>query len=78
MLGGRQAARPVGGADGGDVQAPSAVKVVRGVAEATHAAGAGTVVSAIHERSGDARERERPWATGRRSATTPRPAGGSP
>ncbi|MFF7893422.1 LacI family DNA-binding transcriptional regulator [Streptomyces sp. NPDC007907] len=39
-----------------DLGSPWAVEIVRGVEEAAHAAGAGTVVSAIHGRSGDARE----------------------
>ncbi|MFD5271460.1 LacI family DNA-binding transcriptional regulator [Streptomyces sp. NPDC058335] len=39
-----------------DLDSPWAVEIIRGVEEAAHAAGAGTVVSAIHGRSGDARE----------------------
>jgi LacI family transcriptional regulator len=39
-----------------DLGSPWAVEIIRGVEEAAHAAGAGTVVSAIHGRSGDARE----------------------
>ena len=39
-----------------DLDSPWAVEIIRGVEEAAHGAGAGTVVSAIHGRSGDARE----------------------
>ena len=39
-----------------DLDSPWAVEIIRGVEEAAHAAGVGTVVSAIHGRSGDARE----------------------
>ncbi|MEU5077177.1 LacI family DNA-binding transcriptional regulator [Streptomyces asoensis] len=39
-----------------DLDSPWAVEIVRGVEEVAHSAGAGTVVSAIHGRSGDARE----------------------
>ncbi|GAA3501413.1 LacI family DNA-binding transcriptional regulator [Streptomyces prasinosporus] len=39
-----------------DLDSPWAVEIVRGVEEAAHGAGVGTVVSAIHGRSGDARE----------------------
>ncbi|CAL9625003.1 HTH-type transcriptional repressor CytR [Streptomyces sp. enrichment culture] len=39
-----------------DLDSPWAVEIVRGVEEAAHGAGAGTVVSAVHGRSGDARE----------------------
>ncbi|MER5435372.1 LacI family DNA-binding transcriptional regulator [Streptomyces sp. NPDC002588] len=39
-----------------DLDSPWAVEIIRGVEEVAHAAGAGTVVSAIHGRSGDARE----------------------
>ncbi|MGW0142146.1 LacI family DNA-binding transcriptional regulator [Streptomyces calvus] len=39
-----------------DLDSPWAVEIIRGVEEATHAAGVGAVVSAIHGRSGDARE----------------------
>jgi LacI family transcriptional regulator len=38
-----------------DLDSPWAVEIIRGVEEVAHAAGAGTVVSAIHGRSGDAR-----------------------
>ncbi|MFR0353993.1 LacI family DNA-binding transcriptional regulator [Streptomyces sediminimaris] len=38
-----------------DLDSPWAVEIVRGVEEVAHAAGIGTVVSAIHGRSGDAR-----------------------
>jgi LacI family transcriptional regulator len=39
-----------------DLDSPWAVEIIRGVEEAAHAEGVGTVVSAIHGRSGDARE----------------------
>ncbi|MHC5903721.1 LacI family DNA-binding transcriptional regulator [Streptomyces sp. S6] len=39
-----------------DLGSPWAVEIIRGVEEVAHAAGVGTVVSAIHGRSGDARE----------------------
>ncbi|MEV1070252.1 LacI family DNA-binding transcriptional regulator, partial [Streptomyces sp. NPDC050263] len=39
-----------------DLDSPWAVEIIRGVEEIAHAAGVGTVVSAIHGRSGDARE----------------------
>ena len=39
-----------------DLDSPWAVEIIRGVEEAAHGAGVGTVVSAIHGRSGDARE----------------------
>ncbi|WP_327181909.1 LacI family DNA-binding transcriptional regulator [Streptomyces sp. NBC_01334] len=39
-----------------DLDSPWAVEIIRGVEEVAHAAGVGTVVSAIHGRSGDARE----------------------
>ncbi|MEV6180085.1 LacI family DNA-binding transcriptional regulator [Streptomyces sp. NPDC052015] len=39
-----------------DLDSPWAVEIIRGVEETAHAAGVGTVVSAIHGRSGDARE----------------------
>ncbi|MER6426024.1 LacI family DNA-binding transcriptional regulator [Streptomyces sp. NPDC001137] len=39
-----------------DLDSPWAVEIIRGVEEAAHASGVGTVVSAIHGRSGDARE----------------------
>ena len=39
-----------------DLNSPWAVEVIRGVEEAAHAAGAGTVVSAIHRRRSSARE----------------------
>ncbi|WP_432139027.1 MULTISPECIES: LacI family DNA-binding transcriptional regulator [unclassified Streptomyces] len=39
-----------------DLDSPWAVEIIRGVEEAAHAAGVGTVVSAIHGRSGAARE----------------------
>ncbi|QDI72261.1 LacI family transcriptional regulator [Streptomyces calvus] len=39
-----------------DLDSPWAVEIIRGVEEAAHAAGVGAVVSAIHGRSGDARE----------------------
>jgi LacI family transcriptional regulator len=39
-----------------DLDSPWAVEIIRGVEEVAHAAGAGTVVSAIHGRTGDARE----------------------
>jgi LacI family transcriptional regulator len=39
-----------------DLDSPWAVEVIRGVEEAAHAAGAGTVVSAIHRRRSSARE----------------------
>ncbi|WP_217169766.1 LacI family DNA-binding transcriptional regulator [Streptomyces sp. AC512_CC834] len=39
-----------------DLDSPWAVEIIRGVEEVAHAAGAGTVVSAIHGRSGDARQ----------------------
>ncbi|MEU8576938.1 LacI family DNA-binding transcriptional regulator [Streptomyces asoensis] len=39
-----------------DLDSPWAVEILRGVEEVAHSAGAGTVVSAIHGRSGDARE----------------------
>ncbi|MDT0615857.1 LacI family DNA-binding transcriptional regulator [Streptomyces lancefieldiae] len=39
-----------------DLDSPWAVEIVRGVEEVAHAAGVGTVVSAIHGRSGDARQ----------------------
>ncbi|MGP4006657.1 LacI family DNA-binding transcriptional regulator [Streptomyces sp. 4N124] len=38
------------------LDSPWAVEIIRGVEEAAHEAGVGTVVSAIHGRSGDARE----------------------
>lgn len=38
-----------------DLDSPWAVEIIRGVEEVAHAAGVGTVVSAIHGRSGDAR-----------------------
>ncbi|MGJ5895694.1 LacI family DNA-binding transcriptional regulator [Streptomyces niveiscabiei] len=39
-----------------DLGSPWAVEIIRGVEEVAHAAGVGTVVSAIHGRTGDARE----------------------
>jgi LacI family transcriptional regulator len=39
-----------------DLDSPWAVEIIRGVEEVAHTAGVGTVVSAIHGRSGDARE----------------------
>jgi LacI family transcriptional regulator len=39
-----------------DLDSPWAVEIIRGVEEVAHAAGVGTVVSAIHGRTGDARE----------------------
>ncbi|MDL5200269.1 substrate-binding domain-containing protein [Streptomyces sp. ALI-76-A] len=39
-----------------DLDSPWAVEIIRGVEEVAHAAGVGTVVSAIHGRAGDARE----------------------
>ncbi|MEU3340192.1 LacI family DNA-binding transcriptional regulator [Streptomyces sp. NPDC006668] len=39
-----------------DLDSPWAVEIIRGVEEVAHVAGVGTVVSAIHGRSGDARE----------------------
>jgi LacI family transcriptional regulator len=39
-----------------DLDSPWAVEILRGVEEAAHASGAGTVVSAIHGRAGAARE----------------------
>ncbi|MET9355694.1 LacI family DNA-binding transcriptional regulator [Streptomyces sp. NPDC006617] len=39
-----------------DLDSPWAVEIIRGVEEVAHAAGVGTVVSAIHGRSGDARQ----------------------
>ncbi|MFG3497420.1 LacI family DNA-binding transcriptional regulator [Streptomyces sp. NPDC047928] len=39
-----------------DLDSPWAVEIIRGVEEVAHAAGMGTVVSAIHGRSGDARQ----------------------
>ncbi|MFI0505605.1 LacI family DNA-binding transcriptional regulator [Streptomyces albogriseolus] len=39
-----------------DLDSPWAVEIIRGVEEEAHTAGVGTVVSAIHGRSGDARE----------------------
>ncbi|MEV5547613.1 LacI family DNA-binding transcriptional regulator [Streptomyces sp. NPDC052309] len=39
-----------------DLDSPWAVEIIRGVEEAAHTAGVGTVVSAVHGRSGDARE----------------------
>ncbi|MFJ2607323.1 LacI family DNA-binding transcriptional regulator [Streptomyces sp. NPDC091279] len=39
-----------------DLDSPWAVEIIRGVEEAAHAAGVGTVVSALHGRSGAARE----------------------
>ncbi|MFC8661068.1 LacI family DNA-binding transcriptional regulator [Streptomyces sp. NPDC057199] len=39
-----------------DLDSPWAVEIIRGVEEVAHAAGIGTVVSAIHNRSGDARQ----------------------
>ncbi|MFJ9153015.1 LacI family DNA-binding transcriptional regulator [Streptomyces sp. NPDC102270] len=39
-----------------DLDSPWAVEIIRGVEEVAHAEGVGTVVSAIHDRSGDARE----------------------
>ncbi|MCI3278744.1 LacI family DNA-binding transcriptional regulator [Streptomyces cylindrosporus] len=39
-----------------DLDSPWAVEIIRGVEEVAHASGVGTVVSAIHGRSGDARE----------------------
>ncbi|MFE2282025.1 LacI family DNA-binding transcriptional regulator [Streptomyces sp. NPDC059454] len=39
-----------------DLDSPWAVEIIRGVEEVAHGAGVGTVVSAIHGRSGDARE----------------------
>ncbi|WDV50248.1 LacI family DNA-binding transcriptional regulator [Streptomyces coeruleorubidus] len=39
-----------------NLDSPWAVEIIRGVEEVAHAAGVGTVVSAIHGRSGDARE----------------------
>ncbi|MFE6197354.1 LacI family DNA-binding transcriptional regulator [Streptomyces sp. NPDC057838] len=38
------------------LDSPWAVEIIRGVEEVAHAAGVGTVVSALHGRSGDARE----------------------
>jgi LacI family transcriptional regulator len=42
--------------DFNDLNSPWAVEVIRGVEEAAHAAGAGTVVSAIHRRRSSARQ----------------------
>ncbi|MBH5131746.1 LacI family DNA-binding transcriptional regulator [Streptomyces sp. NA03103] len=39
-----------------DLDSPWAVEIIRGVEEVAHAAGAGTVVSAVHGRSGGARQ----------------------
>lgn len=39
-----------------DLDSPWAVEIIRGVEEVAHTAGVGTVVSALHGRSGDARE----------------------
>ncbi|WP_346622861.1 LacI family DNA-binding transcriptional regulator [Blastococcus montanus] len=39
-----------------DLDSPWAVEIIRGVEEAAHAAGVGTVVTAIHRRASDARE----------------------
>ncbi|MFI6934390.1 LacI family DNA-binding transcriptional regulator [Streptomyces sp. NPDC050287] len=39
-----------------DLDSPWAVEIIRGVEEVAHAAGVGTVVSAVHGRTGDARE----------------------
>ncbi|GHG35423.1 LacI family transcriptional regulator [Streptomyces albogriseolus] len=39
-----------------DLDSPWAVEIIRGVEEEAHTAGVGTVVSAVHGRSGDARE----------------------
>lgn len=46
-----------------DLDSPWAVEIIRGVEEVAHAAGIGTVVSAIHNRSGDARQ----WMTNLRA-----------
>ncbi|MFD6287821.1 LacI family DNA-binding transcriptional regulator [Streptomyces sp. NPDC060205] len=46
-----------------DLDSPWAVEIIRGVEEVAHAAGVGTVVSAIHGRSGDARR----WMTNLRA-----------
>ncbi|MCX5530125.1 LacI family DNA-binding transcriptional regulator [Streptomyces sp. NBC_00006] len=46
-----------------DLDSPWAVEIIRGVEEAAHEAGVGTVVSAIHDRAGDARE----WMTNLRA-----------
>ncbi|WAU81369.1 LacI family DNA-binding transcriptional regulator [Streptomyces sp. Qhu-G9] len=46
-----------------DLDSPWAVEIIRGVEEVAHAAGVGTVVSAIHGRSGDARQ----WMTNLRA-----------
>ncbi|SFC02087.1 LacI family DNA-binding transcriptional regulator [Streptomyces aidingensis] len=39
-----------------DIDSPWAVEIIRGVEEVTHASAVGTVVSAIHDRSGPARQ----------------------
>ncbi len=39
-----------------DIASPWAVEIIRGVEETARAAGLGTVVSALHGRSGDARQ----------------------
>jgi LacI family transcriptional regulator len=46
-----------------DLDSPWAVEIIRGVEEVAHAAGVGTVVSAIHDRAGSARQ----WMTNLRA-----------
>lgn len=46
-----------------DLDSPWAVEIIRGVEETAHSAGVGTVVSAIHDRAGDARQ----WMTNLRA-----------
>ncbi|CAL9332301.1 LacI family DNA-binding transcriptional regulator [Streptomyces sp. enrichment culture] len=46
-----------------DLDSPWAVEIIRGVEETTHDAGVGTVVSAIHDRAGSARQ----WMTNLRA-----------
>ncbi|WP_327351597.1 LacI family DNA-binding transcriptional regulator [Streptomyces sp. NBC_01304] len=46
-----------------DLDSPWAVEIIRGVEEVAHEAGMGTVVSAIHDRAGDARQ----WMTNLRA-----------
>ncbi|WP_243744730.1 LacI family DNA-binding transcriptional regulator [Streptomyces hainanensis] len=46
-----------------DLDSPWAVEIIRGVEEVAHAAGVGTVVSAIHDRAGAARQ----WMTNLRA-----------
>ncbi|MQY11680.1 HTH-type transcriptional regulator DegA [Streptomyces sp. RB5] len=49
-----------------DLDSPWSVEIIRGVEDVAHAAGVGTVVSAIHDRAGSARQ----WMTNLRARAT--------